>query len=491
VFAVNALDARAGLREVPLATRSLDALREELSEGARTRLEAARENAQGLLGGGTVWVVNSTERGGGVAEMIRTLIPYWRGDGIDARWLVMEAGPEFFRFTKRLHSLLHGVSVPRPGPRDQALFDRVARTVGASALGLVGPDDVVILEDPQTAGLAPRLKGVARAVVWRSHVGADRTTKPVEEAWRFLLPYVEAADAPVFTRSEYVPPGLNRDREVLLPPAIDPLSAKNQPLSLPLAEAILDRCGLARGERPRGPVRVGVAGGRVVEVRRRCRVLREGAPPRLGVDRLVVALARWDRLKDPVGIIHAFAEGVTDPATRLIVGGPATNALADDPEGRRVLREARGAWEALPRSRRARIDIAVLPMVDLDENALMVNALQRRAAVIVKKSLQEGFGLGVTEGMWKARPVVATRVGGHQDQIEHRRNGLLVDDPLDLSAFAAAINELLENPAEARALAAAGREQARERFLTDRHFVAWTAALRRTLGGASAVRQGQ
>lgn len=107
----------------------------------------------------------------------------------------------------------------------------------------------------------------------------------------------------------------------------------------------------------------------------------------------------------------------------LDVGGPATNAVANDPEARRVLGETRTAWEALPRSQRARIDLAVLPMVDLDENALMVKALQRRAAVIVKKSLQEGFGLGVTEGMWKARPVVATRVGGHQDQIEHRRNG--------------------------------------------------------------------
>ena len=480
-------DAPAQLREVPLATRSLDALREEIGDGAWERLEAARTSAQRLLMGRTVWLVNSTAQGGGVAEMIRTLFPYWRGEGIDARWLVIEAPGDFFRLTKRIHNLLHGLPVRPPSARDQAVFDSVARAVGMRALQLVAPDDLVILEDPQTAGLAPILKRAGLVVMWRCHVGADRISAPVEEAWRFLLPYVEAADAFVFTRREYVPPGLDRAREMLLPPAIDPRSSKNQPLHGPLAEAILDRCGLARGQRPRGPVRVGVAGGRVVEVRRRCRVLREGAPPRLDAHRLVVSLARWDRLKDPVGIIHAFAEHVDDPAARLVVAGPATGAVADDPEGRRVLREVRAAWEALPRSRRARIDLAVLPMVDLQENALIVNALQRRAAVVVKKSLQEGFGLGVTEGMWKARPVVATRVGGHQDQIAHRRNGLLVDDPSDLVAFAAAVNEILENPAEALTLAAAGRERVRERFLADRHFTGWTGALRKAVGETSAV----
>ena len=124
-------------------------------------------------------------------------------------------------------------------------------------------------------------------------------------------------------------------------------------------------------------------------------------------------------------------------------------------------------------------------MADFDENALIVNALQRQAAVIVKKSLQEGFGLGVTEGMWKARPVVATRVGGHQDRIEHRRTGLLVDDPSDLTAFGAAIAELLANPGGALTMATAARERARERFLADRHFIEWTSALRGALGQAT------
>jgi trehalose synthase len=475
------LNDTASLREVPLPERSFDLLRAELTTSAWGRLEAARDDARDLFAGPTIWFVNSTSQGGGVAEMLRTLLPYWRGSGIDVRWLVIEASPAFFRLTKRVHNLLHGVPVRRPGLRDRALFEGVSRAIGIRALELVAPNDLVVLEDPQTAGLVPVLKRAGSTVVWRSHVGADKPSAPVEDAWRFLLPFVGAADAFVFTRREYVPTGLDPRRELLLAPAIDPVSAKNQALSPEVADAILHRCGLVRARHRPGPSRVVISGGRTVEVRRRCRVLREGPPPRLGSDRLVVALARWDRLKDPVGILRGFARHVDAADVRMILAGPATGAVADDPEGRAALREAKAAWDGLPRSRRRRIDLAVLPMVDVDENALMVNALQRHAAVVIKKSLQEGFGLGVTEGMWKARPVVATRVGGHQDQIEHRRSGLLVDDPADPLAFATAVNELLQDPAEALALGAAARETVRERFLADRHFVGWTAALSKAL----------
>jgi trehalose synthase len=271
---------------------------------------------------------------------------------------------------------------------------------------------------------------------------------------------------------------------MVLPPAIDPLSAKNQVLMPVVAETILHRCGLARTGRPVGSARVDLLDGRVVDLRRRCRVLREDAAPRLDTNLLVVALGRWDRLKDPVGIVKGFAEEVRHPRARLIVAGPATDAIADDPGARTVLRETHSAWRELPKAQRRRIDVVALPMVDLDENALMVNALQRQAAVVVKKSLQEGFGLGVTEGLWKTRPVVATRVGGHKDQIEDHRTGLLVDDPADLTAFGAAIDELLDDPVQAHALARAGCERVRERFLADRHFVQWVAVLREVLTAA-------
>ena len=284
-------------------------------------------------------------------------------------------------------------------------------------------------------------------MVWRSHVGADVVSDPVEAAWSFLLPYVEDADALVFTRRAFVPGGLTPERVRLLTPAIDPRSEKNRPLAAGAGRALLDRFGLA-------PVRP--------------------------ADRLVVALARWDRLKDPVGILDAFAGHVDEPHAFLVLAGPETGVVADDPEGAHVLAETtRGLAEAPAcagatacRSRRCRWPTST-------ENALIVNALQREADVIVKKSLQEGFGLGVTEGMWKAKPVVATRVGGHRDQIEHRRSGLLVDDPADLSGFATAIDVALADPVLARELGAAARERVRARYLADRHFISWMEVLRR------------
>jgi trehalose synthase len=436
----------ASLVAVELGRRPFAHIREDLAPGAWPRLQQACEDARSLLGGRTVWSINSTSLGGGVAEMQRTLGPYWRAAGIDARWLVLTGSPAFFRFTKRLHNLLHGRDVAPPGSDDRAVFARVGQAAAAEAVALVAPGDVVILQDPQTAALVTPLRGAGATVVWRCHVGADTVTAPVEAGWRFLLPYVEEADAFVFTRRAFVPEALPRERVMLLSPAIDPRSAKNRPLVPGAGRVLLDRWGLA-------PLRPG--------------------------DRLVLALGRWDALKDPVGILRAFVRHVEDPRAFLVLAGPEVGVVADDPEAAQVLTEVRLAWQRLAPRYRERVQVAALPMTDLRENALIVNALQREASVIVKKSLQEGFGLGVTEGMWKAKPVVATRVGGHQDQIEHERSGLLVSDPADLPGFAAAVDELLADRLLAAELGAAGRERVRARYLADRHLVSWSEVLRR------------
>ncbi|HEX5983646.1 MAG TPA: glycosyltransferase [Solirubrobacterales bacterium] len=421
--------------------------------------------------------MNSTAQGGGVAEMLRTLPPYWRGENLDARWLVLEAPRPFFAFTKRLHNLLHGVPVSIASARRRRLYDAVSTQAGRRLRAMVRPGDVVVLEDPQVAGLAPELAGSGAVVVWRSHVGTEQANEHVEEAWQFLRPRIEGASAFLFSRGDYIPDFLV-GRAYVVPPAIDPLSAKNQELTGAQTEAILRRIGLADGRGSWQRATVTLRDGRTVTVRRRANVLREGGPPRLGASPLVVALARWDWLKDPVGILTGFARHLDHPDARLVVAGPAAGSVADDPGGRGVLRATRAAWHELPAADRARIDVVSLPMVDLEENALMVNALQRRADVVVKKSLQEGFGLGVTEGLWKSRPVVATGVGGHKDQIEHGRSGLLLEHPADLHEFAAAVDELLADEDRARALAAAGREHVRENFLADSHFVNWIAVLR-------------
>jgi trehalose synthase len=468
---------RSGLREIPLGSRSFDLIQPVISADAWASLAQAQARARQLLAGRVVWVVNSTAEGGGVAEMARTLLPYWRGCGIDARWLVVEGPVEFFQLTKRLHNMLYGNGAGAAlGPSDQRLFESLSRSLSARAADLIAPGDLVLLQDPQTAGLVSATKRIGATVLWRCHVGADEPSAPVRSSWRFLLPYLEEADAFAFMRRAFVPPGIDRDRVHILAPAIDPCSAKNQPLTKTQAAAILRFAGLAQAPSGESAETVHLADGARVRMRRRCRVIRDGPPTLLARDRIVVALARWDRLKDPIGIVRAFAEHVDQPRTRLIVAGHALTAIADDPGAAQVFDETQSAWRALPADRRRRVELAVLPMADLNENALIVNALQRHAAIVLKKSLQEGFGLGVAEAMWKARPVIATRVGGHQDQIEHGKNGLLVDDPRDLAAFGAAINSLLLNESGAVRMGSAARESVRARFLADRNFVAWTAA---------------
>lgn len=345
------------VREERLACRSFDLLRDELGARAWERLRFARVTAAELLAGRTVWWINSTSRG--VAELIRAMAPYWCGSGVAARWLVMEAPVAYFRLTKRIHNLLHGAPARRLEIRDLILFGRVSRVVGAQLADLVAPGDVVILEDPHTAGLVQVLRRAGAVVVWRCHVGADRSSEPVEQAWRFLLPFVADADGFVFTRREYIPPGLDRARTILLAPAIDPVSPKNEILAPVVAGAILARCGLAYGREHGRSVRVATAAGRVIDVYRRARIVREGALPRLEKERLVVALARWDRLKDPIGIIRGFTERVRAAGVRLIVAGPATRAVSDDHEGTAVLREVQAAWRALPRSQRRRVDLGL------------------------------------------------------------------------------------------------------------------------------------
>jgi trehalose synthase len=176
--------------------------------------------------------------------------------------------------------------------------------------------------------------------------------------------------------------------------------------------------------------------------------------------------------------MNGFATGVV-PLTgaELMLAGPAAQAVADDSEGAAVLDEVVRTWERLPSEAKERVHIACLPMEDLEENAAIVNALQRRADVVVQKSLAEGFGLTVAEAMWKARPVVASRVGGIQDQIENRVSGVLLDDPSDLAQFARAICDLLADPDSARTMGERARERVRDRFLGDRHLLQYASTL--------------
>jgi trehalose synthase len=198
-------------------------------------------------------------------------------------------------------------------------------------------------------------------------------------------------------------------------------------------------------------------------------------------DPLVAQISRWDRLKDPVGIMRAFAEHVDESdAPHLLLAGPDVRAVADDPEGAAVLAECEEVWRALPNEIRRRVHLALLPMDDADENAIIVNALQRRADVVVQKSLAEGFGLTVAEAMWKGAAVVASRVGGIQDQIQDGKTGLLVD-PLDLEAFGGAVTTLLADPHRSQRMGEAAQIEVRDHFLGARHLGQYVELLERVL----------
>jgi trehalose synthase len=446
--------------------------------------ENAMQCGREILQGRTVWNVNSTAAGGGVAEMLRSLMAYTRGAGVDARWVVVPGTSAFFQVTKRLHNLMHGE------PGDGGELDEAARAVyvgvnqrnAESLAASIRQDDVVVLHDPQTAGMVHALKRRGALVIWRSHIGTEQPNELVDAAWQFLLPYARAADARVFSRYAYVPPCLRSMPTGVISPSIDPLSPKNQPMALPVVHAVLHRAGLVDSPALMAePVfrRGNRAIGRVTRV---CHVIREGGPPALGTP-LVVQVSRWDRLKDPSGVMRGFADhalGTSD--AHLLLAGPAVEGVADDPEGMQTLTETAAAWRRLPSAARRRIHLACLPMDDLEENAAVVNALQRHAAVVVQKSLREGFGLTVTEAMWKGRPVVASKLGGVRKQVDDGVSGLLVEDPSDLAAFGALLRRVLGDATLGRRLGDAAYQRARQRFLHTHHLANWVTFLAHLLG---------
>jgi trehalose synthase len=196
---------------------------------------------------------------------------------------------------------------------------------------------------------------------------------------------------------------------------------------------------------------------------------------------LLAQVSRWDRLKDPLGVLAAFAEYIhADEEPHLMLAGPDVTAVADDPEGQEVFAEIERAWCELPRRIRRRVHLVLLPMADSDENAVIVNALQRRADVVAQKSLAEGFGLTVSEAMWKGRPVVASQIGGIAEQIEDGRTGFLVD-PIDLRGFGGRVSGLLQDPHAAERMGEAAQTRVRDLFLGPRHLGQYVELLERLL----------
>jgi trehalose synthase len=467
------------LTHVPVAPLPPQRFRELLGD-RYGELEEAIAQARERFAGRAVWHVNSTARGGGVAELLQSLLAYARGGGVDTRWVVVGGNPDFFQITKRIHNNLHGAAGDGGslGEAEHKVYDETLREAAEELADTVAPNDIVFLHDPQTAGLVKPVRQTGATVVWRCHVGLDLPNDLARQAWDFLRGYVEEAQAYVFSREEFVWEGLDREKVWIVAPSIDAFSPKNQELDAETVKAILAVAGLREGD----------------DVTRATFTREDGSPGR--VDRaaemfqegpipddapLITQVSRWDRLKDPIGVVQCFAAHLDDPDARLLLAGPSVAAVSDDPEGAEVLAEVKYYRQELESAVRRRVHLATLPMDDVQENAAIVNAIQRRSDIVVQKSLAEGFGLTVAEAMWKARPVVATKRGGIQDQIVDGESGVLLDDPMDLETMGRVLVRLLADHEYAGRLGAAARRRVEDQFLGTRSLIQYAQLLEELL----------
>ncbi|MGH2727635.1 MAG: glycosyltransferase [Actinomycetota bacterium] len=366
--------------------------------------------------GARVLNVNSTAFGGGVAELLYTIVPLLRDLGIEADWQLMQAPDEFFVVTKAMHNALQGGSVPWT-PEMRSLYLSVSEN---NAESFEGDYDFVIIHDSQPAAILPELiedRGIKPGKwIWRCHIDL---TEPYEPVWGFVAPFIEEYDAAIFTLEEFVRPGLKLPVVAIIPPSIDPLSIKNIPMD----------------------------GGMVDEVMRRYQI--DTTRP------LVVQVSRFDPWKDPLGVIDAFRLARREvPGLQLAL---IASMAHDDPEG----------WEYYTKTEEYREgDPDIFLLSNLQEvGALGVNAFQRAASVVVQKSIREGFGLVVSEAMWKGRPVIGSDVGGIKLQIVDGETGYLVHD---VEECASRIVGLLTDRERASEIGLRARIFVKERFLSMR-----------------------
>ncbi|MBE3014674.1 glycosyltransferase [Microbispora sp. NEAU-D428] len=382
--------------------------------------------------------VNATATGGGVSELLRGLIRHQ-----PAGWAVIAGTADFYAVTKYVHNLLHGQA--DPGRLDDPALMRTYRSTLAPQAEWftrhVTPDDVVVLHDPQTLGLAPGIKAAGARVVWHCHIGAVVAPERGPGAvWRAFDAELAALDAVVTTLPEFAPPHV---RELfVVPPAVDPAAPKNRELTSDEIAAVLAEIGLTTAR-----VAPGVT------------VTQDTPLPHDA--RVVLQVSRWDPLKDMPGVVRCVVGLPED--VHLVLAGTEPAEIPDDPEGLAVLAEVHDVLAGLSEAERARVHLVNISLKRPERNALVVNALQRRADVVLQKSLEEGFGLTATEAMVKGRAVVASAVGGLRHQITDGHNGVLVD-PVDLDGVRAALARLLDDPALRRELGERARAGVLERY---------------------------
>jgi len=359
--------------------------------------------------GKIVQIINSTFVGGGVSEILEHMVPLLNQLGVDARWNVISGGEEFFEVTKKFHNALHG-NREKISSQDFALFSEVTQR-NLNEMSFYG--DIIFIHDPQPVGLIAQKKNIGKKWLWRCHIDVSNPDKKV---WKFLRSFIVDYDAAVFSApnfAQHLP-----IRQFLITPSIDPLSDKNKELDSGTINSVLAKYSLI-SNKP-----------------------------------MIVQISRFDRLKDPLGVIEAFKmvrKGID--CQLVLAGGTAT----DDPECTEVYSEVKKQAEG-----NTDIHILLVP----PESDIEINALQRAAAIIIQKSLKEGFGLTISEALWKSKPVVASAVGGIPLQVKNKFTGLLC---YTVEGAAYALKQLLSNPEYANRLGQNGREHVKQNFLITGH----------------------
>lgn len=433
-------------------------------------------------------MVNSTDKGGGVAEMLPTMIRMMRELGLDADWSIIESQEkEFFNLTKRIHNLIHGKGVPGFTEKERAIFEAVNRKNAEEFLSEVNDGDILIIHDPQPMPLARFIKEKKDVIcIWRCHIGLDKYNEYTSSAWEFLKPYFKDYDYFIFTDAQYIPPVATTNVSIITP-AIDPLSHKNRDLFLHKLSGILRNADLIPNGHPK------IATPFAAKARR---VQPDGTfgsplePDDLGLmfRPIVTQISRWDRLKGFAEMLKGFVELKNNrehfahddkmhrrrlDAVRLVLAGPDPDFIKDDPEGRMVLDELIELYKSLPEELARDIAIILLPMQSTKENALIVNALQRCSSMVLQNSLEEGFGLTATEAMWKCLAVMGTHANGLQIQIRDRLDGILVHDPEDINEIAFEMNQLLRYPKKREVYAYSAQRRVINNYLVFNQIYNW------------------
>ncbi len=397
--------------------------------------------------------INTSANGGGVAELIRAVIFSSNGGRNDLGWAVVRGGPQFYSFTKNVHHLLHGRGAPSDlltAGADRDVYRETLALALADIVAMVRPGDVVVLHDPQTLGLAPWLALHGIRVMWHCHVGSRSDPSGAKSlVWRYFSADLQAVERVVVTHGEYLkdaPVGVVEEAR----PAIWADSPKNAPMTADQVNTRLAELGLYES----GPVETEIS-----------RVWQAHSLPSSAL--VVLQVGRWDPLKGITAVLRCsehFGRNV-----HLVLAGPDPREVVDDPEGRAELDEVLRVFHALPIDVRARTHIVAMAMVgnDRDSNEYRVNALQRRADIVVQKSIEEGFGLAVTEAMYKSKPIVASRIGGLDGQVIHGVNGFLVGIDDD-DEFIASVVRLCEDRPLRLEFGRRGRQRVTENYLIGR-----------------------